>query len=118
MPAAVTQKQKRHKILYGGLPKVFVYADGNRENGLRGDKMFNFNMKNCRRKNCGVRSCFGKKGGVGFWRRCHVKLCANAWWLFAWAALALFCYLLFNPCVFLMFVLLLIVCGLIFWLRA
>lgn len=60
---------------------------------------------------------FGKKKGMGFWRKLHLKLCANAWWIFAWATFALFIYLLFKPEVFLMLVLFLLVCGLIFWLR-
>lgn len=64
-----------------------------------------------------IKNIFAKKSGMGFWRRCHLRLCANVWWLFAWAAVALFVYLLFAPNVFLMLVLFLMVCGLIFWLR-
>ncbi|MGI5825774.1 MAG: hypothetical protein ACOX7J_09455 [Bacillota bacterium] len=69
--------------------------------------MFKFNMKNW----------FAKKSGIGFWRRCHIKLCSNVWWIFAWAAVALFMYVLFCPNTFLMLILFLLVCGLIFWLR-
>ena len=63
------------------------------------------------------KNLFAKKSGMGFWRRLHLKLCSNVWWIFAWAAFALFIYLLFKPGIFLMLVLFLLVCGLIFWLR-